>query len=225
MPAHLWITTSRLTLIFEKDGKNIVQNTALLKNAATIRRMLLFFRSTRPTGESFWRRWVLGAAGHPGEGSSTYTVALCPRSQVSVLGILPQFVSMTAIDTTAEPDLSIQLAHPITGTRVGPWSHLVTLMDAAILIRDLEPFRSSGLGPGSRDDSARRDDWEARRRGPSEPSAAPLRSSTRARAKELTFGTAAAWPMVADAQQGPDPSVIEWGLLIRSRLLPTRSSN
>jgi hypothetical protein len=49
---------------------------------------------------------------------------------------------MAAIDTTAEPDLSIQLAHPITLTS-GPRSHLVTLMDAAILIRDLEPFRQA----------------------------------------------------------------------------------
>jgi hypothetical protein len=47
---------------------------------------------------------------------------------------------MTAIDTTAEPDLSIQLAHQIPLTH-GPRSHLVTLVDAAILIRDLEPFR------------------------------------------------------------------------------------
>jgi hypothetical protein len=37
-------------------------------------------------------------------------------------------------------DLTIPLAQPITLTR-GPGSHLVTLMDAAILIRDLEPFR------------------------------------------------------------------------------------
>ena len=40
------------------------------------------------------------------------------------------------------PDLTIPLAEPITLTR-GPGSHLVTLMDAAILIRDLEPFRQS----------------------------------------------------------------------------------
>src|SRR6266566_2279288 len=40
------------------------------------------------------------------------------------------------------PDLTIPLAQPITLTR-GPRSHLVTLMDAAILIRDLEPFRQS----------------------------------------------------------------------------------
>jgi hypothetical protein len=38
------------------------------------------------------------------------------------------------------PDLSLPLAQPITLTR-GPRLHLVTLMDAAILIRDLEPFR------------------------------------------------------------------------------------
>jgi hypothetical protein len=40
------------------------------------------------------------------------------------------------------PDLSLPLAHPITLTG-GPRSHLVTLMDAAILIRELEPFRQA----------------------------------------------------------------------------------
>jgi hypothetical protein len=40
------------------------------------------------------------------------------------------------------PDLSLPLAEPITLTR-GPRSHLVTLMDAAILIRELEPFRQA----------------------------------------------------------------------------------
>ncbi len=40
------------------------------------------------------------------------------------------------------PDLTLPLAQPITLTR-GPRSHLVTLMDAAILIRDLEPFRQA----------------------------------------------------------------------------------
>jgi hypothetical protein len=39
-------------------------------------------------------------------------------------------------------DLSIPLARPITLTG-GPRSHLVTLMDAAVLIRDLEPFRQA----------------------------------------------------------------------------------
>jgi len=39
-------------------------------------------------------------------------------------------------------DLTIPLAHPSTLTG-GPGSHLVTLMDAAILIRDLEPFRQA----------------------------------------------------------------------------------
>jgi hypothetical protein len=39
-------------------------------------------------------------------------------------------------------DMSLPLAHPITLTR-GPGSHLVTLMDAAILIRDLEPWRQA----------------------------------------------------------------------------------
>jgi hypothetical protein len=38
------------------------------------------------------------------------------------------------------PDLTLPLAQPFTLTR-GPRSHLVTLMDAAILIRDLEPWR------------------------------------------------------------------------------------
>lgn len=40
------------------------------------------------------------------------------------------------------PDLTLPFAHPITLTR-GPGSHLVTLMDAAILIRDLEPWRQA----------------------------------------------------------------------------------
>ena len=40
------------------------------------------------------------------------------------------------------PDLTLPLAQQITLTR-GPGSHLVTLMDAAILIRDLEPFRQA----------------------------------------------------------------------------------
>src|SRR5438045_598882 len=40
------------------------------------------------------------------------------------------------------PDLSLPLAQPITLTR-GPCSHLVTLMDAAILISGLEPFRQA----------------------------------------------------------------------------------
>ncbi len=38
------------------------------------------------------------------------------------------------------PDLTLPLAQPITLTR-SPRSHLVTLMDAAILIRDLKPLR------------------------------------------------------------------------------------
>jgi glutamine amidotransferase PdxT len=40
------------------------------------------------------------------------------------------------------PDLALPLAYPITLTG-GPGSHLVTLMDAAILIRDLEPWRQA----------------------------------------------------------------------------------
>ncbi len=43
---------------------------------------------------------------------------------------------------TPTPDLTLPLAQPITLTR-SPRSHLVTLMDAAILIRDLEPFRQA----------------------------------------------------------------------------------
>jgi hypothetical protein len=43
---------------------------------------------------------------------------------------------------TRAPTLSLPLAHPITLTG-GPGSHLVTLMDAAILIRDLESFRQA----------------------------------------------------------------------------------
>jgi hypothetical protein len=39
-------------------------------------------------------------------------------------------------------DLTLPLAHHIMLTR-GRGSHLVTLMDAAILIRDLEPWRSA----------------------------------------------------------------------------------
>jgi hypothetical protein len=47
-----------------------------------------------------------------------------------------------AIPCRNAPDLTLPLAQPITLTR-GPRSHLVTLMDAAILIRDLEPFRQA----------------------------------------------------------------------------------
>jgi hypothetical protein len=39
-------------------------------------------------------------------------------------------------------DLALPLGQPITLTR-GPRSHLVTLMDAAILIRDLDQFRQA----------------------------------------------------------------------------------
>jgi hypothetical protein len=41
-----------------------------------------------------------------------------------------------------QPDLTLPLAEPITLAR-GPRAHLVTLMDAAILIRDMEPFRQA----------------------------------------------------------------------------------
>ena|SRR5437764_5298617 len=43
---------------------------------------------------------------------------------------------------TANPDLSIPLAYPIILT-AGPRSHLVTLMDAAILISGLEPVQQA----------------------------------------------------------------------------------
>ena len=42
----------------------------------------------------------------------------------------------------ADPDLTLPLAQPITLTR-GQGSHLVTLMDVAILIGNLEPFRQA----------------------------------------------------------------------------------
>jgi hypothetical protein len=68
----------------------------------------------------------------------------CPRSRVrdnsSVLPHRSCNLSMTT--RTATPDLGLPLAQPITLTG-GPRSHLVTLMDAAILIRDLEPFRQA----------------------------------------------------------------------------------
>jgi hypothetical protein len=44
--------------------------------------------------------------------------------------------------TRTSPDLSLPPAESITLSR-GPRSHLVTLMDAAILIRGLEPFRQA----------------------------------------------------------------------------------
>ncbi len=47
------------------------------------------------------------------------------------------------------PDLTLPLAQPITLTG-GPRSHLATQMDAAILIRDLEPFRQGAAEHGSR---------------------------------------------------------------------------
>src|SRR6266705_1088594 len=43
---------------------------------------------------------------------------------------------------TMPPDLTPPLTQPNTLTR-RPGSHLVTLMDSAILIRDLEPFRQA----------------------------------------------------------------------------------
>jgi hypothetical protein len=43
---------------------------------------------------------------------------------------------------TPLPDLTLPLAQPITLTH-GPRSYLVTLMDAAILIRDMESFRQA----------------------------------------------------------------------------------
>jgi hypothetical protein len=53
-----------------------------------------------------------------------------------------------AAEPAPDPDLTLPLAQPIALTR-GPRSHIVTLMDAAILIRDLEPFRQArpvGIG-------------------------------------------------------------------------------
>jgi hypothetical protein len=56
-----------------------------------------------------------------------------------------QSTQRRAVETAAAtaPDLSLPLAYPITLTG-GPRSHLVTLMDAAILIRDMEPFDRRG---------------------------------------------------------------------------------
>jgi hypothetical protein len=45
-------------------------------------------------------------------------------------------------ETGVRSDLSQPLAYPMTLTG-GPRSHLATLMDAAILIRDMEPFRQA----------------------------------------------------------------------------------
>ncbi len=65
---------------------------------------------------------------------------------------------------TATPDLPLPLAQPITLTR-GLRSHLMTLMDAAILIRDLEPFAADAarMGSDGRDDPDRGGDRGARR--------------------------------------------------------------
>ncbi|HYV31429.1 MAG TPA: hypothetical protein VEO53_10030 [Candidatus Binatia bacterium] len=62
----------------------------------------------------------------------------------------------------AAPDLTLPLAQPIT-LAGGPRSHLVTLMDAAILIRDLEPFQQARpvWDRGGGDDSYCRRDPEA----------------------------------------------------------------
>jgi hypothetical protein len=58
-------------------------------------------------------------------------------------------------------DLTLPLAHPISLTR-GPGSHLVTLMDAAILIRDPAlAAGAAGVGSRGRDDPARGRDPEA----------------------------------------------------------------
>jgi hypothetical protein len=48
------------------------------------------------------------------------------------------------VSTSRAPDLdlSLPLAYPLTLTG-GPHSHLVTLMDAAILIRDIDGFRQA----------------------------------------------------------------------------------
>ena len=86
-----------------------------------------------------------------------------------------------AMPRQSAPDLSLRLARAITLTR-GPRSHLVTLMDAAILIRDLEalPASAAGVGPRGRDDPARWHDQEARRRCRSDPA-----NARGARAREL----------------------------------------
>jgi hypothetical protein len=52
------------------------------------------------------------------------------------------FQRLAPMPRQTSPDLTLPLAEPITLTR-GLCSHLVTLMDAAILIRDLEPFRQA----------------------------------------------------------------------------------
>jgi len=52
-----------------------------------------------------------------------------------------------AVSREPSPDLTLPLAQPITLAH-GPRSHLVTLMDAAILIRDLESFRRGRCGTG-----------------------------------------------------------------------------
>jgi hypothetical protein len=53
-----------------------------------------------------------------------------------------QPIPIAPMPKRTSPDLTVPLAQPIPLTR-GPRSHLVTLMDAAILIRDLEPFRQA----------------------------------------------------------------------------------
>lgn len=54
----------------------------------------------------------------------------------------PLFQPQSSMPRQPAPDLSLPLAQPISLTR-GPGTHLVTLMDAALLIRDLEPWRQA----------------------------------------------------------------------------------
>jgi hypothetical protein len=74
--------------------------------------------------------------------TSARCAPICQR--VSHFGYRPAHHprSMTATATARPVDLSLPLARPITLTS-GPRSHLGTLQDAAILIRDLEPFRQA----------------------------------------------------------------------------------
>jgi hypothetical protein len=85
------------------------------------------------------RREVRGetrsAAATPAGGSSS-----CFGLQVSLCGFGLAPLASNTIPMLKSPDLTLPLAQPITLSR-GPRSHLVTLMDAAILIRDLEPWR------------------------------------------------------------------------------------
>src|SRR5262249_17324169 len=75
----------------------------------------------------------------PLPGTTRFVIASAGRFRLKCSCLLPAAQSLMPA-RTATPDLTLPLAQPITLTG-GPRSHLVTLMDAAILIRDLEPFR------------------------------------------------------------------------------------